>query len=287
MSGNKARDRVTGRRDRVGLAGVAAVLGMAVLVLCASCGKKTAPKAKKSKAGAAAAATAGEKAAGAAKQPPAAPTIDFPLSLVKLTPAAAEYGTKPDRFGVQKQAGAGVIDTTPEPPHNNAGTFWPKALKIVTEPPAADFQFPEGQSYASSQTNLFASEGFFVTGVGLWGRTRNMYHWVDYDVPPGATRFTGDVLITDDPFGWFAGLRPNLNQQFDFFVQVDGQEVFRQGSTRLQKQAGSGEKLHALDIPLPSGAKKIRFALEVSDWGDGNKNIELVITEGTFHGDEN
>jgi hypothetical protein len=70
-------------------------------------------------------------------------------------------------------------------------------------------------------------------------------------------------------------------------VQVDGKEVFRQGTTRTQKQAGSGEKLHALDIPLPSGAKKIRFALEVSDWGDGNKNIELVITEGTFHGDEN
>jgi hypothetical protein len=208
--------------------------------------------------------------------------VGLPAALVSLAPAAAEYGTRPDPDGFQKQAGPGVIDTTPVRPINNAIWFWPKALKVVTDLPPEDFSLPEGKPYASSQTELFASEGFFVTGVGLWGRTRNMYHWVDYDIPPGAARFTGEVLVTDDPFGWFAGQRGEINQQFEFFVQVDGKDVVRHGETRHKQRSGSGAKLMPLDVELPPGAKTIRFGLEITPWGDGNKNVELVITDGLF-----
>jgi hypothetical protein len=209
--------------------------------------------------------------------------VILPAALVSLAPAAAEYGTRPDPNDVQQQTGPGVIDTTPVKPINNATWFWPEALKVVTELPPENFAIPEGKPYASSQTDLFASEGFFVTGVGLWGRTRNMYHWVDYDIPPGAARFTGDVLVTDDPFGWFAGQRGEINQQFEFFVQVDGKDVVRRGETRHKQRSGSGAKLMPLDIELPPAAKTIRFGLEITPWGDGNKNVELVITDGTFH----
>ncbi len=207
---------------------------------------------------------------------------DLPVALTSLAPKAAEYGTRPDPDGIQKQSGAGVIDTTPLKPHNNATWFWPKALKVVTKLPADDFALPEGKAYSSSQTDLFASEGFFVSGVGLWGRTRNMYHWVEYDVPPGAARFTGDVVITDDPFGWHAGQRDAINQEFEFAVLVDGEKVAGKGDRRLKQRSGSGAKLMPLDIRLPPDAKTIRFVLEITPWGSGNKNVELVITDGTF-----
>jgi len=209
--------------------------------------------------------------------------VSLPAALVSLAPKAAEYGTRPDPDDVQKQAGAGVIDTTPVKPINNATWFWPKALKVVTDLPPEDFSLPEGKPYASSQTELFASEGFFVTGVGLWGRTRNMYHWVDYDIPPGAARFTGEVLVTDDPFGWFAGQRDAINQQFEFFVHVDGTQTVKHSETRHKQRSGSGAKLMPLDIELPPAAKTIRLGLEITPWGAGNKNVELVITDGTFH----
>jgi hypothetical protein len=109
-----------------------------------------------------------------------------------------------------------------------------------------------------------------------------MYHWVEYDIPPGAARFTGEVLVTDDPLGWFAGQRGEINQQFEFIVEVDGKRVAKKGETRMGKGAGSGEKLMDLDIPLAPAAKTIRFGLEITPWGDGNKNVELVITEGLF-----
>ena len=208
--------------------------------------------------------------------------VSLPAALVSLAPLAAEYGTRTDPDGHQKQAGPGVIDTTPLKPINNATWFWPKALKVVTDLPPEDFSLSEGKPYASSQTELFASEGFFVAGVGLWGRTRNMYHWVEYEIPPGAARFTGEVLITDDPYGWFAGQRGEINQQFEFFVQVDGKDVIRRGETRHKQRSGSGAKLMPLDVELPPAAKKIRFGLEITPWGAVNKNVELVITDGLF-----
>ena len=210
------------------------------------------------------------------------PASHFPIALLKLEPANAEYGTLPDPDGHQKNSGPGVIDTAPVKPFNNATWFWPKALKIVKELPPDDFTFPEGQAYRSMLTDKFASEGFFVTGVGLWGRTRNMYHWVEYAIPEGATRFTADVLISDDPFGWFAGRVDALHQQFTFLVHVDGEKVVHRGETRLKQRQGSGEKLMSVDIPLPPDARTIRFGLEITPWGHGNKNTELIITDGMF-----
>ncbi len=210
-------------------------------------------------------------------QPPAA----LPVPLVSLAPSGSEYGTRPDPQGHQRRAGAGVIDTAPEKPRNNAEWFWPDARKIVATLPAEGFELADGEAYSSTRTDLFASEGFFVTGVGLWVRTRNMYHRIDYPVPPGAGRFTGEVLICDDPFGWLKG-KEATNQEFEFYVFVDGKQVENKGARRLGVRQGSGEKFLALDIPLEPGAKTIRFELEMTPWGAGNKNVELVITDGQF-----
>jgi len=255
-------------RYRLRFSPLAALLGIgALVVLGASCSKESA------------APSAAEVQESRTTEVAA---VKFPVALLGLEPKAAEYGTKPDRFGVQTRQGPSVIDTTPLQPFNNATWFWPNAVKIVRELPPESFEFPQGQVYESARTNLFASEGFFVIGVGLWGRTRNMYHWVEYEIPEGATHFTADVLISDDPFGWFAGRVDKVNQQFDFYVRVDEWEVKRQGDTRLGMRQGSGKKHMSLDIPLSAGAKVIRFGLEISDWGDGNKNTELIITEGKF-----
>lgn len=209
--------------------------------------------------------------------------LSFPISLLKLEPKDAEYGTLPDPDKFQVSSGPGVIDTTPVRDNNNAQWFWPKDVKIVSVLPPEDFKFKEGERYSSDRTNVFSIEGFFVTGVGLWGRTRNMYHWVEYAIPEGAGRFTADVLVSDDPFGWMAGRKEEMNQQFTFYVTIDGKQVARQGATRLTKRDGSGEELMKLNLSIPSGAQTIRFALEVTNWGGGNKNVELVITEGMFH----
>lgn len=262
--------RGAGARSRRGLVSIAAVVGLgAIVALSSSCRKSEPPPAPVE-----------EKVI---KQEPSAPTVQFPVALLSLEPQAAEYGTKPDRFHVQTRSGPGVIDTTPEHPINNAMWFWPDARKIVRQPPPEGYEIPEGQFYESANTNLCVSEGFFVTGVCLWARTRNMYHWIDYEIPAGATRFTADVLVSDDPLGWFTGQRDVLNQQFEFFVLVDDRELKKESATRLGKRRGSGEKLTSLDLALPPGAKRIRFRLDVTDWGDGNKNIELIITEGMFH----
>jgi hypothetical protein len=210
-------------------------------------------------------------------QPPAA----LPVPLISLAPSGSEYGTRPDPQGHQRRTGAGVIDTAPEKPRNNAEWFWPEARKIVATLPAEGFELADGEAYSSTRTDLFASEGFFVTGVGLWVRTRNMYHRIDYPVPPGAGRFTGEVLICDDPFGWLKG-KEATNQEFEFYVFVDGKQVENKGARRLGVRQGSGEKFLALDIPLEPGAKTIRFELEMTPWGAGNKNVELVITDGQF-----
>jgi len=278
--------------------GVATIVGVgAMVILGSSCGKKPAdqsgqnaavypaPTAQQS-----AMPSAADPAANAVTAPvpapavvqPAVASLSFPVSLLNLTPKGAEYGTLPDPEKIQTDIGPGRIDTSPIRNNNNATWFWPKALKIVKELPPENFAFQEGQAYSSSMTDKFVSEGFFVTGVGLWARTRNMYHWIEYDIPQGAAKFSADVLIGDDVFGWFAGQKDKVNQQFTFIATVDGRQVARQGATRLGKLNGSGEKLIALDIPLPPGAKTIRFALEVTPWGAGNKNIELIVAQGTF-----
>ena len=48
---------------------------------------------------------------------------------------------------------------------------------------------------------------------------------------------------------------------------------------------GGGVSLPAALVSLapPPAAKTIRFGLEITPRGAGNKNVELVITDGTFH----
>jgi len=36
------------------------------------------------------------------------------------------------------------------------------------------------------------------------------------------------------------------------------------------------------DVAVPAGARRIRFRLEASSWGDGNNNTELVLHDGQF-----
>jgi hypothetical protein len=211
-----------------------------------------------------------------------APAGRLSIALLTLEPKAAEYGTLKNPESDQTDVGPGRIDTTPARNNNNATWFWPNALKIVKELPPDNYEFPQGQEYQSPMTDKFASSGFFLTGVGLWGRTRNGYHWIEYDIPQGATRFTADVRVTDDVVGWMRGRKDEMNQQFTFNVLVDGKELARQGATRLKQRQGSGERLNFVDVALPPGAQVIRFNLEVTPWGDGNKNIELVITDGLF-----
>ena len=57
----------------------------------------------------------------------------------------------------------------------------------------------------------------------------------------------------------------------------------RPDPNRHKQRAGSGAKLMLLDIELPPGSKAVRFGLDVTPWGSGKKNVELVISEGMFH----
>jgi hypothetical protein len=128
--------------------------------------------------------------------------------------------------------------------------------------------------------DAFVVGGKFVTGVGIWGRARNMYYWLEYDVPAGAKTFRAVLLVSDDISGW-RQLNPS-NQQFEFNVLVDGQQKARESQTRIKEAFGSGTKLKDIAIAIPAGAKKIRFRLDVSSWGAGNSNVELILSEGVF-----
>lgn len=204
--------------------------------------------------------------------------------LLDLTPTAAEFGMVKDAAGISTMEGPGAFDTAPHGNWNNAQSFWPDKLKIVrTVDP--DFELPEDMDYSSSMTNLFGVEGECLTGVGLWSKVRNMYHWVAYAIPAGSTRFRANLYVTDDPDGWARPMSPgpdHKNQQFEFTVDVDGQEVLKSPHQRLSLVLGSGTKLADINIPLPAGAQTIRFRVLNSAWGDGNSNTELVIHDGVF-----
>jgi|GEM_PF-1106092 len=219
--------------------------------------------------------------AAAAKKFAAAPGR-LPIKLLSLLPALAEYGTLTDPNNIQTDIGPWKIDTTPVRDEYNAKWFWPNALKIIEKLPDEIHELPKSKAYSSSMTDIFLCGTNYYAGVCLWGRTRNMYHWVEYAIPKGATKFTADVMISDDTCGWFAGVKDAMNQEFNFYVTVDSKEVARKGAARFEKRNGSGEKLTTLDISLPPDSEIIRFVLEISPWGSGNKNIELIITEGIF-----
>ncbi len=194
--------------------------------------------------------------------------------LADQNPVATEWGTEPHE--VYSGSGARVCDWGSA---GNMGLHWPDERKIVK---AIDpvFVLPEGKRYNSDMTNAFAVAGEWMTGVGVYARRASFYHWIEYDIPAGAKRFSANLYVTDDPrgFQWWA----NANQQFVFQVLVDGQEVDRVERVRTALEYGTGELLKNLEIPLPAGAKKIRFRVINSGWGDGNSNTELVLNNAAF-----
>lgn len=201
------------------------------------------------------------------------------VPLISLTPSATEFGMVKDVAGISTVEGPGQVDAGPYSP--TFGPFWTGNAKIVKAIDPAR-KLGEGQSYKSAMEDIFAVQGDFVTGVGLWVKTRNMYHWVEYAIPAGATRFTARLMATDDARGYIPHESP-MNQEFFFRVLIDGTEVAGGlDKQRLQVAPGAGEKLADLDVPIPAGAKVIRFRLTASAWGDGNNNVELVLNDGNF-----
>jgi hypothetical protein len=205
-----------------------------------------------------------------------------PVRLVDLKPAKAEFGMAKDASGISQMEGDGSYDLGTHWYHPGARDFWPEKQKVIkVEDP--DFALPEGTQYLSDRMDCFAVGGYFVTGVGLWTKTRNMYHYLDYEVPQGAKTLTGTVMVSDDPIGHFRGAgAKTCNQQFEFLVFVDGDQVQKVSQTRLSKPWGSGEEIAKLEVAIPEGAKKIRFKVEATGWGDGNHNIEVVLSDAAF-----
>ncbi len=221
-----------------------------------------------------------------------------PVALIDLKPAAAEYGLQtnedlgrsgPGEFAFE-WGDAFVLNLS------NGVRFWPENVKVVRR---ID---PEKRvlEYRSWLHDVFAVKGEFATGVGLWGRQRHMYHWVRYDIPRGARRFTATLWASDDPGGYAwrngADSRPK-NQQFTFSVHLGprqdrserpdsadpaDQQVLLREFTRTELGQGSGEKLADLDLPLSPEAQGLRFKLQLSGWGDGNNNVELLLRDGVF-----
>ncbi|MCS7048456.1 MAG: hypothetical protein NZ483_04070 [Verrucomicrobiae bacterium] len=200
------------------------------------------------------------------------------VKLTDLTPVAAEYGMLKDPQNVSEVEGAGKMDLGPYAVWGSF--FWKDNRKIVKEVDPT-FRFKEGETYNSKLENVFASGGKFVTGVGLWVKSRNMYHWIEYEVPAGATRFKAKLLASDDAHGYLPHRNPT-NQEFFFRVKIDGQDAFALDKQRLQISPGGGEKLADIDIAVPANAKRIRFGVHASAWGDGNNNIELILNDAAF-----
>ncbi len=196
-------------------------------------------------------------------------------NLTDLTPTAAEFG--------MVQPGEGTSDPGTDAPgkfviqgYYAGGGSWPDARKIVKEVPAGFVQ-PTDKPYSSGQGNIFLAGGEPLTGVGLWVKTYNAYHWLEYDVPAGAKKLTGKVYFTDDSFGYTRGYRKEQNQNGWLIVTVDGKEILKKDFLRHKVGDGAGAKLMDLALDLPADAKKIRFRLQSTPWGDGNNNVELVL----------
>ncbi|MDL5055144.1 hypothetical protein [Geitlerinema calcuttense] len=156
---------------------------------------------------------------------------------------------------------------------------WPEGRKIVKKIPDG-YTLPEGQSYNVGILDVFVVGGDFQTGVGLLTRHFNMYHQIDYDIPAGSKTFSAKIMIGDDAH--FVDWRDNnTNQQGEFVIFIDEKEVYRQAIGRLGIPRGSGETLDEVSIKIPDGAKKIRFTLESSAWGDQGAT-EIIINDGKF-----
>lgn len=205
-----------------------------------------------------------------------------PVKLVDLQPAKAEFGMAKDDAGISQMEGDGAYDVGTWWYLPGARDYWPEKQKVI-KAVAPDFALPEGTQYLSERTDCFAVGGYFVAGVGLWTKTRNMYHYLDYEIPQGAKTLTGTVMVTDDPIGYIRGAaRTTCNQAFEFLVFVDGNQVQKVSQQRLSKPWGSGEEIAKLEVAIPEGARTIRFKVQATSWGDGNHNIEVVLSDAAF-----
>lgn len=205
------------------------------------------------------------------------------ISLHDVNPIKAEYGMVKDPNALSKMEGDGAFDVSGWEGILNARGFWPDKQKVVKAVDPA-LSIEDGEHYLSERTDGFAVSGEWLTGVGLWSKARNMYHYVVYPIPAGAKKFTAELYVTDDPFGYLRNHNlSTANQQGKCDIQIDGVECFSKDYLRVTQPWGSGEKLADVDIAIPTGAKEIRFQLTASPWGDGNGNTEVVIHNGRFH----
>ncbi|MDZ4815162.1 MAG: hypothetical protein SGI71_02715 [Verrucomicrobiota bacterium] len=202
---------------------------------------------------------------------------DKQVLLTSLTPSDSEFGSYVFSFETMARTGEKAENTIIAGSWGNVAHY-KDGLKIVPE--ITIKALPEGKQYTVGMMDVFASSGEFKTGVGLLAATWNGYHWVEYDIPAGALLFTANVLFGDDAH-YFDWRDLKTNQQGFTAAEIDGKEVYRKDFQRLGLERGSGGDLDSMAIEIPKGAKKIRFLVETSAWGDQG-TTELIINEGKF-----
>ncbi len=212
------------------------------------------------------------------------------LRLREIKPLKSEHGFVKVERGTGKRLGDAPYATEARcagghnvwganPPRPRPKGHWPNSRKIVKSIDD-DFELGDDEIYLSSMPGVFAVNGEFVTGVGLWSQCHLMYNWIEYPVPPGARRFTGDVAITDDRHSFHRGEQQWV--QFEWSVAVDGKEQMRKRHG-VYDQHTQGHNFAKIDLPLAKGNRRLRFRLESTRIGiEGNLNTELVIRNGKF-----
>ena len=203
------------------------------------------------------------------------------IRLVDRKPAAVEAGSVQNPYFKDKPHGPGKWWLGPWEPSGQARAHWPDTLKIVKT--TKDLTVPEVKDYRSWNHEVFLSGGKPVTGIGLWVKAFNMYHWVEYEIPRGSRSFSALVLTSDDPGGHTWMHQTDKAQHFIFKVLVDGKVVQEQKIGKYGLRLGSGAVIADIDLDLEATNKKIRFHLE-GDLGvvDSSWNIEVLVSEGEF-----
>lgn len=202
------------------------------------------------------------------------------ILLVDMNPEDAEFGMlEGNPWGLA--TGPGVIDLGSW--GGRVDALWSGPYKIIKQYPDG-FTLKEGEVYSSGMENSFAVEGEFKTGVGLWARSNAQYHWIEYSIPNGATKFSGQFFFTDDVWGANNHSRYNnspANHGGVLKIFIDEKEVEALPFQYMQLMPGGGFLLTSIDLDIPEGAKKIRFYLD-SGFLQDNMNNEIVINDAYF-----
>lgn len=197
------------------------------------------------------------------------------LRLESLPPARVEYGmveNSPPEWNLAK--GPGVLD---QHQYGVMNKHWPGGTKIVPAIPP-DFALDAGERYSSFMTNAFASGGAFLTGVGILLPINCCYHWIEYEIPPGAAKLSGSLHLADDVHGVSFHLDAEMANRFVFRIEIDGKQAFEHFMQRWSALDGSGQKLADFSVDVPAGAQRIRFYAEAT-CNDNNHNNELILHE--------